>query len=336
MEQTIDKVELVNKLADEIVTKRKEQLRMNNKRWIPRNFYASNIGGCTRKMVHSILDWDKRELADDGLLALFESGKKEESNIIKMLLDLGYEVVQQQNPIQIKNRKGETICTGRIDGKIIYNGVAIPYEIKSMQDYSFQQLNSIKDFEKSPLHRRYINQLQLYMYGNEIEVGMFIISNFRQIKIIPVTLNYELCELIIQQLEKAWDYVQRKEYPEPISYDPRICDYCEFKILCTQTTVNKPAELIENKEMEGLLQRRAELEEAYKSYKQIDEQIKAPFKKNNVLHAFVGTRWEIIGKEQNKTTYNTQALDEDVLNSIKEEKKVTVYRIFDLDKRKIG
>ena len=88
--------------------------------------------------------------------------------------------------------------------------------------------------------------------------------------------------------------------------------------------------------MEGLLQRRAELEEAYKSYKQIDEQIKAPFKKNNVLHAFVGTRWEIIGKEQNKTTYNTQALDEDVLNSIKEEKKVTVYRIFDLDKRKIG
>ena len=135
MEQQIDKVELVNKLADDIVTKRKEQLRRNNQRWIPKNFYASSIPECTRQMVHSILDWDKRELADDGLLALFESGKKEENNIIKMLLDLGFEVVNQQNPIQIKNRKGEVICTGKIDGKIIYKGVAIPYEIKSMQDY---------------------------------------------------------------------------------------------------------------------------------------------------------------------------------------------------------
>lgn len=336
MEQTIDKVELVNKLADEIVTKRKEQLRRNNQRWIPHNFYASSIPECTRQMVHSILDWDKRELADDGLLALFESGKKEENNIIKMLLDLGYEVVQQQNPIQIKNRKGEVICTGRIDGKIIYNGVPIPYEIKSMQDYSFQQINSIEDFENSPLHRKYIKQLQLYMYGNEIEVGMFIISNFRQIKVIPITLNYELCEQIIQQLERAWEYVKKKEYPEPITYNPKICDWCQFEFLCPHYKENTPAELIENKEMEELLQRRAELEEAYKNYKQIDEQIKAPFKKNNVLHAFVGTRWEIIGKKQNKTTYNTQALDEDTLNSIKEEKEITVYKIFDLDKRKIG
>lgn len=334
MEQTIDKVELVNKLADEIVTKRKEQLRMNNKRFIPRNFYASSIGECTRQMVHSILDWDKKELADDGLLALFESGKKEETNIIKMLLDLGYEVVQQQNPIQIKNRKGETICTGRIDGKIIYNGVAIPYEIKSMQDYSFQQLNSIDDFENSPLHRKYIKQLQLYMYGNEIEVGMFIISNFRQIKVIPITLNYELCELIIQQLERAWEYVKKKEYPKPISYNPKICDWCSFNLLCTKMTENKPAEFIENKELEGMLERRAELETYYKQYTEIDERIKAPFKKNGVMNAVIGTRWEIIGKKQHRTTYNTQALDQAILDSIKEDKEITIYKIFDLNKRK--
>lgn len=327
MEQQIDKVELVNKLADEIVTKRKEQLRMNNKRWIPRNFYASNIGECTRQMVHSILDWDKRELADDGLLALFESGKKEETNIIKMLLDLGYEVVQQQNPIQIKNRKGEVICTGRIDGKIIYNGVPIPYEIKSMQDYSFQQLNSIEDFENSPLHRKYIKQLQLYMYGNEIEVGMFIISNFRQIKVIPMTLNYELCELIIQQLEKAWDYVQRKEYPDPITYNPKICDWCQWEYICTKQTTNKPAEFIDNKELEAKIDRRFQLEAAAKEYKELDEQIKAPFKKNGILNAFIGTKYEIIGRKQTRTTYNTMALDQAILDTIKEEKESIVYKV---------
>lgn len=327
MEQTIDKVELVNKLADEIVTKRKEQLRMNNKRFIPRNFYASSIGECTRQMVHSILDWDKRELADDGLLALFESGKKEENNIIKMLLDLGYEVVQQQNPIEIKNRKGETICTGRIDGKIIYNGVAIPYEIKSMQDYSFQQLNSIEDFENSPLHRKYIKQLQLYMYGNNIEVSMFIISNFRQIKVIPVYIDYGLCEQILQQLERAWEYVKKKEYPEPITYNPKICDWCPFELLCTKQTTNKPAEFIDNKELEAKIDRRFQLEAAAKEYKELDEQIKAPFKKNGILNAFIGTKYEIIGRKQTRTTYNTMALDQAILDTIKEEKESIVYKV---------
>lgn len=323
----MDKVELVNKLADEIVTKRKEQLRRDNKRWIPTRFYASSIGECDRQLVHSILDWDKRELADDGLLALFESGKKEENNIIKMLLDLGFEVVQQQNPIDIKNRKGETICSGRIDGKIIYDGVAIPYEIKSMQDYSFQQLNSIEDFQNSPLHRKYIKQLQLYMYGNNIEVAMFIISNFRQIKVIPVYIDYGLCEQILQQLERAWEYVKKKEYPEPISYNPKICDWCPFELLCTKQTTNKPAEFIDNKELEAKIDRRFQLEAAAKEYKELDEQIKAPFKKNGILNAFIGTKYEIIGRKQTRTTYNTAALDSAILDTIKETKESIVYKV---------
>lgn len=327
MEKQIDKVELVNKLADEIVTKRKNQLRSNNKRWIPKNFYASSIPECDRQLVHSILDWDKRELADDGLLALFESGKKEENNIIKMLLDLGFEVVQQQNPIEIKNRKGETICSGRIDGKIIYNGVAIPYEIKSMQDYSFQQLNTIDDFQNSPLHRKYIKQLQLYMYGNNIEVGMFIISNFRQIKVIPVYIDYGLCEQILQQLERAWEYVKKKEYPKPISYNPKICDWCPFELLCTKMTENKPAEFIDNKELEAKLDRRFQLEAAAREYKELDEQIKAPFKKNGVLNAIIGTKYEIIGRKQTRTTYNTMALDQAILDTIKETKESIVYKV---------
>lgn len=323
----MDKVELVNKLADEIVTKRKQQLRSNNKRWIPNRFYASNIAECDRQLVHSILDWDKRELADDGLLALFESGKKEETNIIKMLLGLGFEVVQQQNPIEIKNRQGETICSGRIDGKIIYDGVAIPYEIKSMQDYSFQQLNTIDDFQNSPLHRKYIKQLQLYMYGNNIEVGMFIISNFRQIKVIPVYIDYGLCEQILQQLERAWEYVKKKEYPEPISYNPKICDWCPFELLCNHTHENRPAEFIDNKELEAKIDRRFQLEAAAKEFEELDKAIKAPFKKNGVLNAIIGTKYEIIGRKQTRTTYNTMALDQAILNTIKETKESIVYKV---------
>ena len=122
MEQQIDKVEALNELIEDITKKRKMQLQQQNRRIIPRNFYASNIPDCTRQMVYGILDWDKKDTPDDGLLSLFEAGKKEESNIIKMLLDLGFEVINQQNPITIKSRDGEIICSGRIDGKIVYKG----------------------------------------------------------------------------------------------------------------------------------------------------------------------------------------------------------------------
>lgn len=323
----IDAVETVNKLAEDIVVKRKQQLQKGKQRIIPRNFFASSIPDCTRQMVYSILDWDKKDLPDDGLLSLFDSGKKEESNIIKMLLDLGFEVINQQNPITIKNRKGEIICSGRIDGKIVYNGLAIPYEIKSMNDYSFQQLNTIEDFEKSPLHRKYIKQLQLYMYGNEIEVGMFIISNFRQIKVIPVYLNYELCEQIIQQLEKAWDFVQKKKYPDPIAYNPKICDWCPWEFLCNKQTVNKPAEFINNKELEDMLERRFELEPAAKEFKEIDDRIKAPFKKAGILNVIIGTKFEIVGRKQVRTNYNTALLTDEEKNKIKEEKELIVYKM---------
>lgn len=327
----IDPVATVNELAEDIVSKRKRQLQKENKRYIPRNFYASNIPDCTRQMVYSILDWDKKDAPDEGLLALFESGKKEESNIIKMLLDLGFEVINQQNPVTIKHRNGDIICSGRIDGKIVYKGMAIPYEIKSMNDYSFQQLNTLADFEKSPLHRKYIKQLQLYMYGNEIEVGMFIISNFRQIKVIPVYLDYGLCEQIVQQLERAWEFVQKKEYPDPIAYNPKICDWCPWEFLCSKTTVNKPAEFINNKELEAMMERRFELEPAAKEYKEIDEQIKAPFKKNGVLNAIIGTKFEIVGRKQARTSYNTALLSDEEKEKIKEVKDMIVYKMRRID-----
>lgn len=326
-EQEIDKVATLNELIEDITKKRKLQLQKGNQRIIPRNFFASNIPDCKRQMVYSILDWDKKDTPDDGLLSLFEAGKKEENNIIKMLLDLGFEVINQQNPITIKNRAGEIICSGRIDGKIVYNGLKIPYEIKSMNDYSFQQLNTIEDFEKNPLHRKYIKQLQLYLIGNEIEVGMFIISNFRQIKLIPVYLDYGLCEQITQQLESAWEFVKQKKYPDPITYNPKICDWCPWEFLCTKQVTNKPAEFINNKELEELLERRFELEQSAKEYKELDERIKAPFKKNGILNAIIGTKFEIIGRKQARTTYNTALLTDEEKNKIKEVKESVVYKM---------
>ena len=321
------------KLATEIVEKRIAYLEKSNSRWKPAHFYASSIPECDRQLVHSVLDWDKKPLADSGLLAIFDAGKAEEARIGRILSELGYELIAQQNPIEIRHPKtGKVICTGRIDGKIIYKDgegkpIAIPCEMKSMADYLFQSINSLEDFQKRPLHRKYLKQMQLYLYGNNIEAGLFIISNFRQIKVIPVYLDYGFCEQILKQLDRAWEYVEKGEYPDPIDYRPEICDNCPFEMLCTKTTANKAAELIDSPELEANIERFMELKPAKEEYDKLDKLIKTPFKENGILNAVIGTKYQIVGRRQKRISYDTKLLTDEEREKIKTENEITVYKI---------
>ena len=319
-------------LANEIVAKRIAYLEKTNARWKPAHFYASSIPECDRQLVHSVLDWDKKPLADSGLLAIFDAGKAEEARIGRILSELGYELIAQQNPIEIRHPKtNKVICTGRIDGKIVYKTegkpLAIPCEIKSMADYLFQSINCLEDFQKRPLHRKYLKQMQLYLYGNNIEAGVFIISNFRQIKVIPVYLDLGFCEQILKQLDRAWEYVEQGKYPDPIDYRPEICDNCPFEMLCTKTTVNKAAELIESPELEANIERYLELKPAKAEFEKLDKLIKDPFKTNDVMNAIIGTKFQIIGRKQKRTSYDTALLTDEEREKIKTEKEIVVFKI---------
>ena len=333
MSEPINAAVAAEKLATEIVERRIAYLEKNNTRWKPAHFYASSIPECDRQLVHSVLDWDKKPLADGGLLAIFDAGKAEEARIGRILSELGYELIAQQNPIEIRSAKtGKIICTGRIDGKIIYKDgtvkpIAIPCEIKSMADFLFQSINTLEDFQKRPLHRKYLKQMQLYLYGNGIEAGLFIISNFRQIKVIPVYLDYGFCEQILKQLERAWEYVEQNKYPDPIDYRPEICDNCPFEMLCTKTTTNKAAELIESPELEANIARFLELKPAKAEYDKLDKLIKEPFKANGVMNAIIGTKFQIIGRKQKRTTYDTALLSDEEKEKIKKETESVIYKI---------
>ena len=69
-------------LADHIVAKRTDVLNSKINRYPKRAFTCSDIHECDRYMIHSVLDWDKRELHDAGLQAIFDAGNKEEENVI--------------------------------------------------------------------------------------------------------------------------------------------------------------------------------------------------------------------------------------------------------------
>jgi len=323
------------KLVAEIPAKRNADLTAKaQNRWMPKNFYASGISECDRQMVHSLLDWDKRPLADAGLQAIFEAGKSEEARIVRMLSELGYEIIGQQNPIQIRHPKtGELICTGKIDGKILVGRSAVPVELKSMNPNAYARINSVEDLAKNPFYRKYIKQMQLYLYGNAEEAGLFIISDFRNIKVFLVYLDYGLCEQILKQLERCWDYVKAKKYPDPIDR-PEVCQYCPFEFLCTKTTVNQGASFLESEELVQDLDRWMELKPLKAEFEALDKAIKGPLKDKDILNAVIGTKYQIVGRKQKRTTYDTNLLTDEQREAIKTETEITVYKINALEETK--
>lgn len=312
-------------LADHIVAKRSDFLKSKISRYPKRAFTCSDIHECDRYMIHSVLDWDKRELHDAGLQAIFDAGNKEEENVKNRIgYELGLEFVETQSPFEIKNRAGEIIASGKIDGKILWNKKAVPVEIKSMNENSFNMINTLDDFKKKPLYRKYLRQMQLYLYGNNQEAGLFIISNFRTEKIILVTLDYGECEYILSRLERLWEMKKAGKYPAP-EYRPELCDRCPFSSLCLTDVENKPADLINNEALEEMLERREQLIPSKKEYEELDEQIKATFKQ--IPHAFVGQSFEIVGKEQIRKSVDTKAMPDDVKSPYMKETSCWITKI---------
>ncbi|MFA5659609.1 MAG: hypothetical protein WC900_10050, partial [Oscillospiraceae bacterium] len=313
--------------------KRKEYLRNKIKTYPANNFRASGIEECDRAMVYSVLDWDKKALHDEGLQAIFDAGNREEENVKARLgYDLGFQFIEQQKPFEIKNSKGDVICRGHIDAKILYNGEAIPSEIKSMNENVFNGIKSIDDFQKKPLHRKYLRQMQLYLFGNNEEAGLFILSNFRSEKIIPVILDYGECEHILQRLERNWEFVKKKEYPERIEYSRDLCGKCSFRHICLTEVKNEGAQFIDNPALEEKLDRRGDLESAAEEYESLDKEVKETFK--TISEAYVGTKWLICGKEQIRKSIDAKLMPDDLKKQYEKTTKCWVTSITKIGEEK--
>jgi hypothetical protein len=318
--------DLTVELIDEIIKKRRAALERKIKRLPVSNFRASDIHECDKYMVCTILDWEKRSLHDVGLQAIFDAGNREEENVKNRLgYELGIEFIEQQKPFEIRNRKGEMICRGHIDGKISYKGKAVPAEIKSMNQNIFNTINCVDDFNKKPLHRKYLRQLQLYLYGNNEWAGMFILSDFRHEKLFPAGLDLGECERTLQRLETNWEYVKKKEYPKPIEYDDKVCGFCAFKHICQVEVKHEGLAMIENPELEEKLERLHELKRTATEYKELEEELKEPFKRQRMPEVYLGTRWVIKTKVTKSVSVDTKALPEEIRQQYqKESERVTV------------
>lgn len=303
-------------LAEAIISKRIMRLEGMATAYPRKNSILSDIAECDRQMVYSVLDWQSRPAPGADLQARFEAGKEFEKQVTRELIDMGFDFQQSQMPVEIKNRAGEVIATGRIDGFVRFDGVRVPVEIKSMAPAIFQGIKSVEDFQKKPWLRKYTRQLTMYQYGNGCEWGLFIVGDMLgHWKMLPLALDYGEAESILQRLERVHDAIKVKRYPDRIVYDQSICGKCPFSVMCLPDMVATEAVITNSPETEAMIERHEELKPLAKEYDEIHDNIKASFKAEKTI---VGGRWLISNVPGKRTTYE---IPDDVQAEIDEIKK---------------
>lgn len=299
-EQTTD-LSLIENLAKEILDKRKSRLLSDIKVWPRTNTYASQVPTCIRQGYYAIKEWDKAKLHDAELQARFNKGKQEETNLIAELVSLGYEIVEQQVPLD-KALTERYRLSGKIDGKIKYAGHRIPFEVKSMHPMSFAKVTTIADIKDDHFMIKYYRQMQVYLLGHNEPAGLFFLTDcLGHWKIIPVELNYDDAETVLQTVEAINKHVGQSSLPDRIPYDPDICGFCSFAHICLPDVINEAIVQWENNpKVANMLDRLGDLKPAHKEYESLYEQVKETFK--NVRLAVVG-KWTVSGKVSKRKCY---------------------------------
>jgi len=287
---------LAETLAQEILQRREQKLKSEAKvsrQVCPR---ASSIGECDREMFYSITQWQLKPPPEPILQARFDKGKQEEQQILKELIDLGFEVAESQMLFELKDKKGKVILTGSIDGKALWKDKRVPFEIKSLDPNIFSQIETPEDFNRYSWARRYPRQMQAYLYGHNAEEGLFILTNLKgSIKVMPIMLDYVEMEKILQRCEYIMDCVEKNELPD-FYKDASVCRRCwALGRVCNPPMDFGPGAVVDDPEMEVKLAKWNELKPTVKEFDELDKEIKAYFKGKPL--SLCGN-FEIIGQER--------------------------------------
>ena len=274
-------------LTEEIVRRRTERLDGRAKAYARTVPIASDIApdSCVRRQVLEIVEWDKKPIPEADRQARFEVGNRAEDHIIIDLKRDGFQVIQEQVPFELKHRKtGEPCLRGKIDGKILWQGEQVPFEVKSAHPHIYQSIHSVEDWQRYWWTRRYVPQLQAYLLGHGHEWGFWILTDcLGGWRLLRTELDYELGERIWAYAESISDgvrmYREDGTLPE-FTTDPTQCAHCDFfGRVCNPPLVEQGALMLEDPELHASLEQWHTLRPAAKEYGAIDKQVKSTLRK---------------------------------------------------------
>jgi len=250
--------------------------------------WASMMGSpCLRELYHNRVNWKLRELPDPERIFLFEGGEWIENKAYRDLQDAGFQIYGQGERFEI-NERGEKI-SGKIDMRLSWKGLSIPIEVKGLQAWDAESLNTVEDFFRStkPWIKKYPAQLLLYMYSHASEWGIFYIVNKLSMvpKILWVNL-YDHLDYVTDTLEKA--ILVNRCIKDPALLDeqahkgynpePDYCRLCSFFAACQPPEAYDGSPIENDPEILELLEERGKSEEAKRAYDRADKKLKAKIK----------------------------------------------------------
>ena len=243
-------------------------------RWL----YMGSISPCRRANAYAILAGDQAKRFEPYVQALLDTGNQQEQALIAILIQLGFGWEGGQDGVEIKNREGDVIARGRIEGFVRYKGQRVPAEIKSMGEMEFKRLGSVEDFKTEKL-KRYLRQFTLYLYGNGYDCGVFIITDCRgHIKVLPFYLDLGFAEQTLQIIEQSYAAAKKGELPDRITYHPAICGTCKFESICMPTTeVQMDGEVLPDEQWAAAAERYVAIAPIAKEFEGLKEQFKEFF-----------------------------------------------------------
>ncbi len=214
-----------------------------------RSFYPSMVGHpCDRHIAWRFNRHMEQDLHDHVLQSIFDHGQEEQPMIYRRLEEMGFEIVRESDrPIQYPVRKGSRIMiSGRPDGRVIGFRVdgsrverykpALVLEAKSLSGYQWDRITSVDDIRYAETHwtRGYYAQGQLYCFLENVPRGLFALrsKSTGMLKLIPFELDFGYAERLLQRLEGLVPAIEKRQDPEPIAFDLKICGGCGFRKRC--------------------------------------------------------------------------------------------------------
>lgn len=323
---------------EELARRLKSDAGFEQNNWAVTSTWASKLGHpCGERYLYYLRkDWEQMAKRN-------WKGRGIKGNLIHDwwkidMMKKGYTVIQNEAPLSEEIRRKYGIG-GRIDGSIgIGNIRPIKYEFKTMNENTWAKINTIDDmFEhKSDYIRAYPAQLQIYLYDQNEEYGLFVLCNDATLewKTIVVKLNFSYVETLLQiaeKVKKAYDQnVEKNPFPR-IPYGS-TCGRCEFAHICLPDILNDGLEMIDNEHLEEMLKERKSLEDAYKQYKNLDEEAKeiAGRVGKNFL---VGASFMVEIKKRLGQRLDTKLIPPEIAKEYQKETETTVIKFVPLDKK---
>jgi CRISPR/Cas system-associated exonuclease Cas4 (RecB family) len=215
-----------------------------------------------------------------------------EEAALKEIQEAGYTVLEQQRPYTWSRLQ----LTGHIDGKILVGKKAYPIEIKTINPYDFEKINSVEDLLSSEKFwlRKYPAQLTLYMLLSEEETALLYLKNALtwEPKSIWITLDYDFADELVRKLEDVNKHVRDNTVPEGIN-DADICPDCPFFHICLPEIKGEGLPIQDDQDLIAILEEWESLRPAYTRYQQLDAILKQRLE--GVERLMVGN-WLITGR----------------------------------------